>query len=232
MTRVILTLTISEKSALLTLAERELRDPRAQAALIIRRELERLGLLAADLEAGKASAEIPSGFWMLGADFWGRWEAIPPTQKYFWGGHMIAKKNKSVEGATVRYINTGGGAYVEGNIQADTFTGRDQNIAVGASIEEVRKLFTALNAAIESRPKTDAETKADLKAEVKELQTHVEEEGDTLDEGFIARRLRNIGRMAPDILDVAIAALGNPVGGLMLAIKKSAEKAKEMAGKS
>ncbi len=145
---------------------------------------------------------------------------------------MGTKKNKSVEGATVRYINTGGGAYVEGNIQADTFTGRDQNIAVGTSMEEVRKFFTALNAAIESRPKTDAETKADLKAEVKELQTHVEEKGDTLDEGFIARRLRNIGRMAPDILDVAIAAFGNPVGGLMLAIKKSAEKAKEMADKS
>ena len=142
------------------------------------------------------------------------------------------KNGKSFEGTVVRYINTGGGAYVEGSIQADTFAGRDQNIGIGASMEEVRKLFTTLNAAIESRPKMGAETRADLKAEVKELQTHVEEKGGAPDEGFIARRLRNIGRMAPDILDVAIAALGNPVGGLMLAIKKSAEKAKELAGKS
>lgn len=38
----------NEREALLTLANRELRDPRQQAALIIRRELERRGLLHAD----------------------------------------------------------------------------------------------------------------------------------------------------------------------------------------
>lgn len=128
-------------------------------------------------------------------------------------------------------INTGGGAYVGGNVQAKTFIGRDQNLTLGASAEEIAKLFTALNAAIDTRPKTDVETKADLKAEVKELQAHAEEKGDAPDENFIARRLRNIGRMAPDILDVAIATLGNPVSGAMLVIKKSAEKAKELAGK-
>ncbi len=142
---------------------------------------------------------------------------------------MSAKKksDKPVE----RHINTGGGAYVEGGVKANTFIGRDQNITVGASAEEIAKLFTALNAAIDSRPKTDVETKADLKAEVKELQTHVEGKDAEPDESFIARHLRNIGHMAPDILDVAIATLGNPVGGVMLVIKKSAEKAKELAGK-
>ncbi len=142
---------------------------------------------------------------------------------------MSGKKqnDKPVE----RRIDTGGGVYVEGNVKTNTFINRDQNITLGASAEEMAKLFTALTAAIDSRPKTDVETKADLKAEVKELQAHAEEHGDAPDENFVARRLHNIGRMAPDILDVAIAALGNPVGAAMLVIKKSAEKAKELAGK-
>jgi hypothetical protein len=45
MTRLTVTLADQEKIALRTLAEKEFRDPRAQAALIIRQELERLGLL-------------------------------------------------------------------------------------------------------------------------------------------------------------------------------------------
>ncbi len=181
-------------------------------------------------QAESEPAEIASGFWILSADFWLRWVAVSSMQKYFLGGHMSIKKknNESVEGATVQYINTGGGP----NIQTYTFIGRDQNITVGPSLEEVTRLFTALNAAIDTRPKTDAETKAYLKAEVKELQMHVEGKGETSDEGFIDRHLCNISRMAPDILDVVIATLGNPAGGLMLAIKKSAEKAKELAGKS
>jgi hypothetical protein len=43
--RVIISLRPEEKEALLLLAESEYRDPRDQAALILRRELERLGLV-------------------------------------------------------------------------------------------------------------------------------------------------------------------------------------------
>lgn len=45
MARIILYLSPQEKSALLSLAEQEFREPRSQAALIIRNELERIGLL-------------------------------------------------------------------------------------------------------------------------------------------------------------------------------------------
>jgi hypothetical protein len=45
MARVVVTLEADEKNALYVLAERRFRDPRAQAALIIRSELERQGLL-------------------------------------------------------------------------------------------------------------------------------------------------------------------------------------------
>jgi hypothetical protein len=45
MERITISLKEIEKKALLELADKELRDPRAQAALIIRRELERQGLI-------------------------------------------------------------------------------------------------------------------------------------------------------------------------------------------
>lgn len=45
MTRITIKLTDREKNALRTLSENQFRDPRAQAALIIRRELERLQLI-------------------------------------------------------------------------------------------------------------------------------------------------------------------------------------------
>lgn len=46
MARVTITLEQDERSALVALANQERRDPRQQAALILRRELERLGLLS------------------------------------------------------------------------------------------------------------------------------------------------------------------------------------------
>jgi hypothetical protein len=46
-----------EREALASLAERERRDTRAQAAILIRRELERRGLLTPSLPSGKHQAE-------------------------------------------------------------------------------------------------------------------------------------------------------------------------------
>jgi hypothetical protein len=45
MTRIIINLRDEEKTALLSLAKMEFRDPRDQAAFIIRKELERQGLV-------------------------------------------------------------------------------------------------------------------------------------------------------------------------------------------
>lgn len=65
MLRITVPLQIDERDALISLAQRERRDPRDQAALIIRRELERAGLLPADppvpLAAQSAQAVINAG---------------------------------------------------------------------------------------------------------------------------------------------------------------------------
>jgi hypothetical protein len=99
----------------------------------------------------------------------------------------------------------------------------------GLSAEDFGKLFEQLNATIDARPNTPPADKADLKAEVQEIHEAVKKAGEEQkppDESFLARHFRNIARMAPDILDVVVATLGNPLAGLGVAVKKIAEKAK------
>lgn len=57
MARVTITLKQEERKALSALAQRERRDPRQQAALILRCELARRGLLALDSQEGRRSGE-------------------------------------------------------------------------------------------------------------------------------------------------------------------------------
>jgi hypothetical protein len=100
-------------------------------------------------------------------------------------------------------------------------------LTTGLNAAEIAKLFKQLYSTIEARPNTSPADKADLKSEVQEIHEAVnkaEEEQKPLDKGFLARRFRNIARMAPDIL--VVVTLANPLAGLGVAIKKIAEKAK------
>jgi hypothetical protein len=93
----------------------------------------------------------------------------------------------------------------------------------------MKQLFDGLYTKIDANPEVLPADKEDIKAEVKEIQstvTDAAQRNDKVDEGFLARRFRNIARMAPDILDVIVATLGNPLAGLGVAVKKIADKAK------
>ncbi len=56
---------------------------------------------------------------------------------------------------------------------------------------------------------------------MEEIKTEVEK-GAQASESFLTSRLRNIQRMAPDILDVVLATLANPTSGLATAVRKIA----------
>ena len=64
--------------------------------------------------------------------------------------------------------------------------------------------------------------KNDIRAELQEIQTALEDPKP--DETFLARRFRNIQRMAPDIVDVAFETLKNPISGVATVIQKIAKK--------
>jgi hypothetical protein len=125
-------------------------------------------------------------------------------------------------------IDTGGGAYVGGNVNTGSgkFVGRDDYSTTGASADELAKAFEKIYAAIEARPKTSAQDKADLKAEAKEAQAEAAK-GEQASEDFLSRRLRNIERMAPDILDVAESALAGPGAAMGMVLQKVVKKIRE-----
>ena len=135
-------------------------------------------------------------------------------------------KKKDVQPVSVRIGNISG---VSGEVNV---AGGDINIhktSNGLSAAEIGQLFNQVYSAIETNPKTSPAAREDLKAEVKEIQSSVSEatqKNEKLDEGFLARRFRNIARMAPDVLDVVVATLGNPLAGLGVAVQKIAERAK------
>ena len=105
--------------------------------------------------------------------------------------------------------------------------------STGLSGPELQQLFDTIYTRIESHPQAAPAQKEDLRAEVQEIQitiTEAIEKNRKVDEGFLSRRFRNIARMAPDMVDVVVATLANPLAGLGALVKKIAQKAKEEAG--
>lgn len=140
---------------------------------------------------------------------------------------MPRQKRENVKQTTVKVGNV---SDISGSVNVAGGNITTHHTTTGLSAAEIKQLFDGLYAKIETRPETPTADKEDLKAEVKEIQTTVTEavkKNEKVDEGFLSRRFRNIARMAPDVLDVVVATLGNPLAGLGVAVKKIADKAKE-----
>jgi hypothetical protein len=140
---------------------------------------------------------------------------------------MPKKKPDSNKQTSVRVGNI---SDISGNVNVAGGNITTHHSVTGLSAAEIKQLFDGLYSQIDARPQTSPADKEDIKAEVKEIQSTVTEaahKNEKIDESFLSRRFRNIARMAPDVLDVVVATLGNPLAGLGVAAKKIAEKAKE-----
>ena len=141
---------------------------------------------------------------------------------------MPKKKNESSKRTNVRVGNI---SDVSGNVNVAAGNITTHQTTDGLNAEEIHQLFLDIYREIDGLNTTPV-NKEDIKAEVKEIQTAVTEasqKNEHVEETFISRRFRNIARMAPDMLDVIVALLANPLAGLGVAAKKIAEKAKEEA---
>jgi hypothetical protein len=85
--------------------------------------------------------------------------------------------------------------------------------------------FSAIFPQIETLPNLTTADKSDLKSELRTFEDE-DKKGPESNEGFLAQRLRNIKRIAPDILEVAVATIANPAAGFGTIAKKVAEKMK------
>lgn len=132
---------------------------------------------------------------------------------------MASKKKNGVSAGD-------GSVIIGGNVDRSNIVVGDNNV-VSNQVAQIAPLFKIIFEAVESQPNLTPSEKEDVKAELQEVQTALEEPQP--DETFIARRLRNIKRMAPEIVEVAVATLTNPVGGVAEVIKRIAAKMAEDA---
>ena len=119
-----------------------------------------------------------------------------------------------------------GGIVIGGNVDRSNIVSGNNNIISNHSIN-IAPLFETIYHFVVTHPKLQPSKKQDAKEELQEIQTALEEPKP--DENFIARRFRNIKRMAPEIVEVAFETLKNPVGGVAEVIKRIAKKMAEDA---
>jgi hypothetical protein len=136
---------------------------------------------------------------------------------------MAEKKNKKKNGSSAG----DGSIVIGGNVQGSNIVMGNNNKVSNQSVN-VAPLFQSIYQYVDTHPKLQAGKKQDAKEELKEIETALEEPKP--DENFILRRFRNLKRMAPEIVEVALETLKNPIGGVAEIIKRIAKKMAEEAG--
>lgn len=111
-----------------------------------------------------------------------------------------------------------GGINIKGNvtIKGGKVAGRD---IVEKRITNVNISFAPVYHALKENTTVPPKTKKKVEADVRQIEKEVKK-GEAAKVSFIQQRLENIQKMAPDIADVVIAALQNPVAGVSVALRK------------
>jgi len=122
-------------------------------------------------------------------------------------------------------LSTGnGGIVIGGNVDRSNIVMGDNNVVTNQNIQ-LSPYFEIIQQAVEKSESLAPAEKEDAKAELQEIQTALEEP--TPDETFLTRRFRNLKRMAPEIAEIALETLKNPIGGVAEVVKRIAQKMAE-----
>jgi len=82
-----------------------------------------------------------------------------------------------------------------------------------------------INQVIDSSPDISRAEKEDLKQQVEKISDEIQK-GSKAETGRLEKLINTLGIMAPDIFEVIVATLANPLTGIGLVIKKIGDKAK------
>ena len=145
---------------------------------------------------------------------------------------MTDENNNDKAGTNIRVGNISGTSGTVNIAGGDITT---HHTTTGLSAAEIKQLFDQVYTQIDSHPAASPTDRDDIKAEVQEIRetvTKAAQKNEKVDEGFLAKRFRNIARVAPDILDNIVGTLGKPLAGLGVALKAIAQKAKDETRRS
>lgn len=124
-------------------------------------------------------------------------------------------------------LSAGSGSIViGGNVERSNIVSGNNNFVSNQNIN-LALLFRNIHEIVDAKTNLQPDEKSDIKAELQEIQTALEEAQP--DETFLARRFRNLRRMAPEIVDIAFETLKNPIGGVAEVIRRISKKMSEEA---
>lgn len=140
------------------------------------------------------------------------------------GGKRPARKSSSQdrEGDVISVTSSGDHNAVAAGRGAKASVLHQESGAGQAVFESWRK---DMEQKIESAPHLQPADKADLKDSVAKISAEASK-GAKADPGRLERLINTLSAMAPDIFDVAITTLTNPLQGIGLALKKIGDRAK------
>ena len=125
------------------------------------------------------------------------------------GGVLVGGKNRGSINTGTR-VDTGGGAYVGGNVSAGCdFVGRDK-ITQGVSPRDLESLFAPLLAAVAQE--APANKKASAVGQVQELKAEVAK-GKQSDDSKMAKLVEGLVGLVPKAVGAVVSAFGSPILG-------------------
>lgn len=119
-------------------------------------------------------------------------------------------------------ITTGNNSVViGGSVQGSNIVIGNKNTVTNTSTN-IAPLFDEIYKKLDIQKDLSPDLKRDVKEELQEIKSALEDTKP--DETFLARRFKNLKRMAPEIAEVALETLKNPISGVVEVIKKVSKK--------
>ena len=128
-------------------------------------------------------------------------------------------------------VATQPGSITTGNVAGTGIAighGASASVSQGLGGEELAKLFDAVYRRIEQRPDDPEVDKEELAQTVGQVQQEVAK-GEDANEHKLRRWLKTLAELAPDVFEVTLAAIANPVAGAALAVRRVAERLRSEA---
>jgi hypothetical protein len=139
---------------------------------------------------------------------------------------MAAKRNTSGKKAGRDVVEI----KVVGNQNAVATHGAKATVSLSPAVQDDWKAWREqMESEIKALKELPAEDQSMLTQNVEQVVKEAEK-GEQADPSRIERLINTISAMAPDILDVIVTTIGNPLSGIGLVVKKIGEKAKVSKG--